>query len=183
MHCPQCKSGELNPSYIDKLFRGHTCGECGGNWILIEDYVSWKERHPEHSFTEANVTEEMQDTSKALLCPITGTIMRKLKISKDSHHRLDYSVSVGGVWLDKGEWDLLKQAGLAGCLNKILTEQWQNSIKDQQAEQTFDALYLSKFGEADYAKIQELRSWLNGHPKKADLRSFLLADDPYSAKR
>jgi Zn-finger nucleic acid-binding protein len=109
--------------------------------------------------------------------------MRKLRITKDSSHRLDYSMAVGGVWLDKGEWELLKSAGLAGSLDAILTEQWQTKIRDQKAEETFTQFYINKFGEDDYQKIKALREWLASHPHKADLRSYLLADDPYSAKK
>ena len=182
MRCTSCKNGNLNPSYLDKLFRAHTCDNCGGSWVLIEDYVSWKENHPEHEFVAADV-EAVEESDKAILCPMSGTIMRKLHISKDSQHKIDYSAAVGGVWLDKGEWELLKSAGLAGSLNGILTQQWQTRIQDEKAHQTFENLYLSKFGEQDYEKIKALREWLNGHPRKADLRSFLLAEDPYSAKR
>lgn len=182
MRCTSCKSGSLNPSYIDKLFRAHTCDNCGGDWILIEDYVSWKEANPEHQFDAVEVAE-IDDSAKAILCPKSGTIMRKLRISKDSSHKLDYSAAVGGVWLDKGEWQLLKKAGLAGSLNAILTEQWQKKIKEQKAESTFDALYLAKFGQQDYTKIKDLREWFSEHPQKADLRAFLLADDPYSASK
>lgn len=107
--------------------------------------------------------------------------MRKLRISKDNTHRLDYSSAVGGVWLDKGEWELLKHEGLAGSLNKILTEQWQGDIREQKTEETFSQLYRGKFGEQDYKKIKELRVWLNANPRKADLRAYLLAEDPYSA--
>jgi hypothetical protein len=28
-----------------------------------------------------------------------------------------------------------------------------------------------------------VREWLNTHPQKADLRAYLMAEDPYSAKR
>ena len=182
MLCTSCKSGKLNPSYIDSLFRAHTCDNCGGNWILIEDYVSWKERNPDQEFTTVEV-EDVQDSGKALLCPVSGAIMRKLRINKDSAHKLDYSARVGGVWLDKGEWELLKQEGLAGSLNAILTEQWQTKIKDQKAEATFEALYREKFGDEDYEKVKQLRSWLTDNPNKADLRAYLLADDPYSAKK
>lgn len=181
MRCTSCKKGTLQPSFIDKLFRGHTCDNCGGNWILIEDYVSWKERNPDYEFSEVEV-QDADESSSALLCPMTGKIMRKLRISKDSVHRLDYSVRVGGVWLDKGEWSMLKAEGLAGSLNGILTQQWQNKIKEERTEATFDALYLSKFGEQDYAKAKEIRAWLQDHPLRADLRSFLFADDPYSVK-
>lgn len=182
MHCTSCKVGKLNPSYIDQLFRAHTCENCGGNWILIEDYVFWKENNPQYQFEGAEVAE-LPDSNRALICPMSGSIMRKLRISKDSSHKLDYSAAVGGVWLDKGEWQLLKKSGLAGSLNGILTEHWQNKIKEQKAEETFDTLYLSKFGLEDYEKIKELRAWFNAHPKKSDLRAFLLAEDPYSASR
>ncbi len=40
--------------------------------------------------------------------------MRKLRLSTTTEHRIDYSASVAGVWLDKGEWQLLKEEGLAG---------------------------------------------------------------------
>jgi Zn-finger nucleic acid-binding protein/predicted RNA-binding Zn-ribbon protein involved in translation (DUF1610 family) len=182
MRCTSCKSGELTPSFIDQQFRAHSCTNCGGNWILIEDYVSWKERNPQHKFADIEVSE-LPDSSKAMLCPISGTIMRKLHISKDNSHRLDYSAAAGGVWLDKGEWELLKHEGLAGSLNKILTEQWQGKIREQKSEETFSHLYRTKFGEPDYQKIKELRAWLNANPHKADLRAYLLADDPYSAKK
>ncbi|MDP5032792.1 MAG: zf-TFIIB domain-containing protein [Paraglaciecola sp.] len=182
MQCTSCKQGELQVSFIDQQFRCHTCNNCGGNWILVEDYVSWKERYPEYQFTEAAVLDEAEDSSRALLCPVSGVIMRKLRISKDTSHRLDYSAPVGGVWLDKGEWDLIKAAGLAGSLNVLLTEQWQNKLREQRAKDTFTQLYLSKFGEDDYQKIKACRDWLHAHPKKADLRSYLLAEDPYSAK-
>lgn len=184
MQCTRCKEGNLQASFIEQQFRAHTCDHCGGNWILVEDYVSWKERNPQYSFAQGSVTDDdVADSQRALICPVTGVIMRKLRITKDSSHRLDYSMAVGGVWLDKGEWELLKSAGLAGSLNTILTEQWQTKIRDQKAEETFTQLYLNKFGEGDYQKIKALREWLASHPNKADLRSYLLADDPYSAKK
>ena len=71
MRCTSCKSGNLNPSYVDELFRAHTCDNCGGNWILIEDYISWKESHPDHEFADVNV-EELGETGNALLVPDDG---------------------------------------------------------------------------------------------------------------
>ena len=182
MRCPRCKQGNLQASFIDQQFRAHTCDNCGGNWILIEDYVTWKERHPHFQFTLAEV-EDIDDSQHALMCPMSGVIMRRLRITKDTSHRLDYSSPVGGVWLDKGEWELIKAAGLAGSLNGILTEQWQNKIREQNAEATFAQLYQNKFGAEDYQKIKDLREWLHTHPRKTDLRAYLLADDPYSAKK
>lgn len=182
MRCPGCKGANLNPSFLDDLFRTHTCKDCGGSWLLIEDYVTWKERNPEYTLSH-DASFEVEDTKQAMLCPISGTVMQKFRISHDSEHHLDYSAGVGGVWLDRGEWEYLKEHGLAGSLNKLFTSQWQKTIRTNSARIKFSDIYKEKFGEETYAKAKEIRKWLSGHPCKPDLRSYILADDPYSAER
>lgn len=182
MQCTQCKQGQLVPSFLDDLFRAHTCNHCGGNWILIEDFVSWKERNKAFEFKKENsFSEDTGDTKKALFCPVTGSIMRKFKISATTDHRVDYSAQVGGIWLDKGEWALLKTEGVAGVLNNVVTQQWQNKVREESAASHFADIYASKFGDETYKEIKALREWLNAQPNKADLRAYLLAEDPYSA--
>jgi len=182
MKCTSCKQGELNPSYIEGQFRAHTCSNCEGNWILIEDYVSWKERNPQFTFN-GSTSCELEESKVALLCPVTGTIMRKLRLSSTSEHKIDYSTNVGGVWLDKGEWELLKSKGLAGSLNAVLTAHWQRNIRMNTTKDNFSEIYKDKFGDNSYNKIKELREWLVNQPNKADLRAYLLAEDPYSAEK
>lgn len=182
MKCPSCASGHLFPDFIDDNLRSHKCNSCGGDWLLIEDFVSWKERHPEHEFSDNLSVEELaEDTGRALFCPVSGGIMRKMKISAQTPHRIDYSSAVGGVWLDKGEWGLLKSEGVAGSLNAIVTQAWQRQVKLTTTSQNFNAIYTDKFGEDTYSKLKEIRAWLHEHPQKADLRAYLMAEDPYSA--
>ncbi len=184
MKCTACNEGVLTPSFIDSLFRAHTCNHCGGNWILVEDFLAWQENNPEHQFDdELEYEEELSESSKALFCPITGSLMTKFRISSKTSHRIDYSVTTGGIWLDQGEWLLLKQEGIAGSLNRIVTQPWQNKIRAQNTKDNFIHMYESKFGKENYAKVKELKNWLQSHPQKADLRAYLLADDPYSAKK
>lgn len=182
MKCTSCKEGQLTPSFIEGQFRAHTCSNCDGNWILIEDYVAWKERNPQFVFNES-VQCEPEESKSALLCPVTGTIMRKLRLSTSTEHKIDYSASVGGVWLDKGEWQLLKSEGLAGSLNAILTAHWQKNIRINSTKDNFAEIYKEKFGEQAYQKVKELRAWLDQQANKADLRAYLLAEDPYSAEK
>ncbi len=182
MKCTSCKSGQLLPSFIEGQFRAHTCSHCEGNWILVEDYVSWKERNPQFSF-KTDSTCEAEDTKTAMLCPVSGLIMRKLRLSSNTVHRIDYSASVGGVWLDKGEWDLLKEEGLAGSLNSVLTTHWQRNVRLDSTKDNFSEIYKDKFGQDSYNKVKELRGWLAEQPNKADLRAYLLAEDPYSAEK
>jgi Zn-finger nucleic acid-binding protein len=185
MNCTSCNKGSLKPSFIDGVFRAHTCSHCKGDWILIENYVAWKEKNPNYEFAD-NVSfaiEDAEETKKALICPMSGQLMQKIKLSANNDHRLDYSVSVGGIWLDNGEWELLKSEGLAGSLNRVVTRQWQNQIRQDSAKQTFTELYQERFGSETYLKIKEVREWLDNQPKKSDLRNYLLAEDPYSADR
>jgi hypothetical protein len=44
-------------------------------------------------------------------------------------------------------------------------------------------IYHDKFADDLYAKIIEMRRWSNIQTYKADLRAYLMAEDPYSAKR
>ncbi|MAQ01446.1 MAG: hypothetical protein CL586_04880 [Alteromonadaceae bacterium] len=184
MNCTKCKSGVLQPSFLDGLFRAHTCSGCGGNWILVEDFVAWKEQNSEFQFAaDHTVTEDTEDTKKALLCPVTGTIMRKFKITAGTDHRVDYSAPVGGIWLDKGEWDLLKSEQVAGTLNNVVTQHWQKQIQRESSASNLSAIYSQKFGEENYEKVKAIRAWLINQPNKADLRAYLLAEDPYSASK
>ena len=104
MLCTSCQTGTLSSSSIEGLFKAHTCSDCGGDWVLIEDYAAWRERHPDYEFAKDINFEEIYiaDTKTAMLCPSTKTIMRKFKISATNTHRLNYSSAVGGLWLDKG---------------------------------------------------------------------------------
>jgi len=182
MKCTSCKIGELIPSFIEGQFRAHNCSHCNGDWLLIEDYVAWKERNPEYSFSE-DASCDVEDSTSALLCPVSGLIMRKLRLSQNTEHRIDYSASVGGVWLDKGEWQLLKEQGLAGSLNSVLTSHWQRNIRINNTKDNFTAIYTDKFGDDSYQRVKALREWLVEQPNKADLRAYILAEDPYSAEK
>ncbi|GAA0424889.1 hypothetical protein GCM10009133_36780 [Cocleimonas flava] len=183
MNCTSCNNGFLKPSSIEGQFPAHTCTDCGGNWILIEDYAAWLTLNPDYQFSEnIKIEPEAEDTKKALICPASGAIMRKFRISASNQHRVDHSSAVGGIWLDRGEWELLKAEGLAGSLNAIVTNQWQSKIRENSAEQTFSNLYKDKFGIDSYEKVKEFRAWLNEQPQQAELKAYLLAEDPYSAE-
>jgi hypothetical protein len=59
MQCTSCQTGTLNPSVIEGLFRANTCSGCGGDWVLIEDYAIWRERHPAYEFAKDIHFEEI----------------------------------------------------------------------------------------------------------------------------
>lgn len=184
MNCTSCNEGVLIAGLIEGQFRAHQCATCHGHWILIEDFVTWKEENPKHQFSDdVSLAHNLNGTKKALLCPQTGTIMRKFRISGSNEHRIDYSSNVGGLWLEQGEWELLKSENIANSLNSIVTKNWQKKIREQNSKENFDNIYNNKFGQETYQKVKEFRDWLETQEHKSDLRAYLFAEDPYSAEK
>ena len=179
--CPSCKTGKLKPGFIDELFRCQTCSDCEGNWIYLENYLHWLGRDKsEPNSIEPLVEKDENDTKNAMVCPVTGQIMLKYRISNKTSHRLDLSPSIYAIWLDKNEWELIKKEGLSRQLNQIFTEPWQRKVKSDQTKETLEAMYFEEFGEVDYAKLKEVRNWLGENDKKQSMLAYLLAKNPYS---
>ena len=182
MKCPSCKTGNLMHSHLEDMLPCCTCNQCSGHWLLLTDYLRWKDQAELSSTSSHEDAQiEVQDTKQALVCPVSGVLMLKYRISGQTSHRLDLSPGVNGIWLDKGEWELLKQEGLIDKLNHIFTAPWQRKLRAEQTKDTLSAVYAKQFGEEDYAKLQEVRQWLEQNPKKAYMLAYLVADNPYSA--
>jgi Zn-finger nucleic acid-binding protein len=140
------------------------------------------ELNKNHHF-EKDTKFEIDESKCALICPMTGVIMQKFRIDAETEHKLNYSHVVGAVWLDKGEWSMLKEMGYAGSLNKVFTLHWQKMIRENKTHAKFAKLYRTKFGHMDYERVRLFRHWLEHHPKKSELIAYLNASDPYSAER
>lgn len=186
MQCTSCNNGELVSSTLDGSLICHTCSSCHGNWIKLNDYIDW---HNTQQPTQAVVDEigvevDTVESSKALLCPETGSIMTKFRISSDTDHRLDWSNSAGAIWLDNGEWNLLKEKGVADKLNQIFSHEWQEKIVEQTARNTREARLVEKLGEDNYSRLKLVRTWLHeqSDEDKAIMISFLVSRDPFASK-
>ncbi|MFD1260097.1 zf-TFIIB domain-containing protein [Entomomonas asaccharolytica] len=186
MKCPSCQQGELKYSQLEESLPCQTCNHCAGNWLLLIDYLSWQsvtKFAPTPEEINTNTTIEVDETRRALLCPVSGKLMTKFRISSKTTHKIDLSTTVNGIWLDKGEWELLKQQGLSHKLNSIFTEPYQKSIREELASKSFAEHYQQQFGEETYQKLKTFRAWLDKQDKRAALLAYLIAEDPYSANR
>lgn len=177
MKCTSCKEGQLTHAYVDALFPCLTCSHCGGNWVKLADYLRWQESQP--SLPPANdASLDANDSTNALLCPETGSFMLKYRISHKNDHRLDLSPAANAIWLDKGEWELLKQEGLALQLNAIFTDQWQKKIRDAKTEETLSGLYQEMFKD-NYAALKEFKTIFDQMENRAEAVAYLMASNPY----
>lgn len=177
MKCTSCGEASLNSSYLEPQLPCYNCPACGGNLLMLTDFLRWKENHSVE-FAENSATVEAQETSKAMVCPKTGGLMTKYKISKDTEHRLDLSPSINAVWMDKGEWELLKEKGLASKINAIFTDHWQEEIRSEESADILSALYQKRFGEK-YDEIKAFRDLISDKEYRSAAIAYLLAEDPY----
>ena len=137
--------------------------------------MQWQKLNPEQELQSEALVEVVEETSKAMICPLSGTIMTKYRIAANTEHRLDLSPSINAVWLDKGEWDLLKEKGLANKINNIFTSHWQHSIHEEETSDLVNELYKKKFGE-HYEEIKAFKKTINKIKNPREVVAYLLAD-------
>jgi Zn-finger nucleic acid-binding protein len=180
MKCSSCKVGDLQASKLEGLFASHTCNHCGGDLILLGDFMQWQKLNPGTDLhSHASIDVVTPETSKAMICPLSGTIMTKYRITADTEHRLDLSPTINAVWLDKGEWDLLKQKGLATKLNNIFTDHWQREVHEDEASEILNDLHVKMFGE-HFDDIKRFKKMLEKMKNSREVIAYLLADEPHS---
>jgi Zn-finger nucleic acid-binding protein len=144
--------------------------------ILLGDFLRWQELNPESDFdVEAEVGVVAEETTRAMICPLSGTIMTKYRISADTEHRLDLSPTINAVWLDKGEWSLLKEKGLAKKLNQIFTNHWQRGVRDTETSEMLDELYARRFG-GQYEQIKAFKNVIEQMENRSEIVAYLLSD-------
>ena len=178
MKCTSCNNGVLEPSFLEAFLPAHTCTNCCGSLLHLKDYLRWLESVDLNKL-DSPLEVEVMETSHAMICPKTSTLMTKYRIAANTDHRIDLSPSINAVWLDHGEWDLLKERGLAGKLNSIFTDPWQKKVRLAKTADMLTQIYSEEFGEA-YEKIREFKNLLNGMDNQAQVIAYLVPEDPYS---
>lgn len=189
MKCTVCSNGRLEASYLEPLLPCHTCSHCGGSLLRMMDYFRWQNdsadlplstepSEPLVGITVNPVVDTAQETRKAVICPKSGVLMTKYRISAETDNRLDYSAASNAVWLDRGEWALLNANGLATQLNTVFTSHWQHEIRAQESSEVMEGLYKRRFGE-QYAALKAFREVLDSMEDRNEALAYLMAEDPY----
>lgn len=150
MKCTACKKGTLSPDHLEGQLPCHTCSNCGGTLLVLSDYLKWRGQTNLAVSTNKRSTEiQAEETKHAMLCPKTGGLMTKYRISKDTEHRLDYSPHANAFWMDRGEWPLLKQQGVTAQLHNVFSAHWQHDIRAEESAEILDQLYQETFNDQD----------------------------------
>ena len=173
MHCPHCKTHALSPTALEQGLVAAHCGQCDGSLLPLLNYRYWVGAS-HTSEPVPNPVGDVEDNHHALQCPKCQRLMIKYRIGLDSGNKIDLCANCDEVWLDSGEWTLLKQLGFHEQLPNIFTDVWQRNIRRQRQAALQQERYEKLIGTADFDRIKDFKLWLEQHPHKEQIKQYLI---------
>jgi Zn-finger nucleic acid-binding protein len=174
MICPACGAKHFAPVKIDGALPAEQCADCHGVWVELELYRMWRKNRPHQAAHDyAGEIIEVNDTVR--LCPKSGRMMTRIRVSNDNPLLLDYSVVAQGVWFDQGEWERLVALGLSDQLDAVVSERWQTDLRQTASRERLEKAMRARFGDTGYEELVRVRDWLATQPNRPEMIAFLNA--------
>jgi Zn-finger nucleic acid-binding protein len=176
MQCPVCKEVvQLQPAALeDGKLAAWRCVSCNGHWIRNADFWRWRAKVGNLPETPAIEPARMAPEAAGLrLCPDCHHVLGRYIVGHGVGFTVDRCRNCEGAWLDGGEWEALRARNLHDDLPRIFDDEWQRAVKREVQEQATEDRFRRRLGDADYARAQELRTWLDTHPRRSELFAYL----------
>jgi hypothetical protein len=174
MRSPMDPEITMEPLELEAGLMVRRCPQSGGCWISSEAYWRWQDRGGMSPPVGGGSLSPSDDAKRrTLLCPESGTLLMRYRVAADLPFFVERSSATGGIWLDAGEWEALRRAGIHRSLHLVFTAAYQNFRRRQAIEQTALANMHRALG-ADFAKVDEFRRWLAAHPARTQVLAWLL---------
>jgi Zn-finger nucleic acid-binding protein len=169
VQCPKDRKTELVDGVLADGLAVKCCPDCKGTWIPLEDYETWQSHQPAVEVralpTTLNVdyVQSPYDT-KAALCPACSYYLSRAKVSLKTPFYVERCSNCGGVWCDRGEWEILERLGLHTSIERLFTSEWQTKVKEQDYAEKERRATVEKLGDELAARVFELAELLENHP-------------------
>jgi hypothetical protein len=173
--CPQCADSTLVYAMLEPSLAAYSCGKCLGTLVSLAAYRAWREAAGSGRLpvVPAAVPEsDAADSIAAKKCPKCRSLMSKYRISAERTNRLDYCTHCDEVWLDDGEWHLVEGLALSGDFARLFTQAWQNMVQVEVTEAMEGSRLRGMLGN-DFARVEEMREWIQTHPRKLEILARL----------
>jgi Zn-finger nucleic acid-binding protein len=172
MKCPTCKSPRLEPRDIEASLNSHSCPQCSGSFIVFEHYLQWQESSPSIAQGASPPLPQTEDPGPRL-CPYCGRFMTRFRIALDLPFQLDRCGGCAGMWLESGEWAILRARGMLTRLNAIFADSYQLQLRQEEARRQQEDRYRTLLGEETFQRVQEFKRWSKPHAKRSVIMAFL----------
>lgn len=172
VQCPKDKNITLIDGILDDTLLVKYSPETGGIWLPREEYNAWVATQPSYELDLLAVVQLMQqidfqptpEDAQAGLCPETGRLMVRARVNTRRPFYVERSGPDGGIWLDRGEWEVLSMLGLHLQIDSLFSGEWQAVFREfQQLERQRQAT-IDKLGEELALQVFALGDALRAHP-------------------
>ena len=150
---------------LESGLEAYRCVDSGGHYIPSQAYLRWIQQQPArlpHLPKSAELAELAVDSSKTLFCPESGTLMSRFKVGHGFVFSIDRSIT-GGVWLDGGEWETLRQRNFHDEIHLVFTAPWQKQVRTTQAQAIYEQTLRASLGQDLLDRLTLLRTELLDH--------------------
>lgn len=188
MRCPACTPvTPLEVRTTEPHLRTFHCPRCSGLWLRNADYIVWM-KHIDFVPGPTSVVRgggERGDGVREVglrACPDCQHVLARYRLGYGVSFVVDHCRHCAGTWFDAGEWDSLRASGLHDDLLHVFTEEWQQTLRDEERRARLDAEFRDRVGGTDHDRLLQVKQWLDGHPRRPEMLAFLQSR-PHSPPR
>lgn len=185
MRCPKCKKADLEDGILEEgNFLVKYCPECFGFLIPRQEYETWQAQVPRWEPQPEILSDRLErlgenfvpspyDT-KAALCPECQSYLSRSRVSLKTPFYVERCMKCGGIWCDKGEWEILEALGLHTRLHEMFSTGWQTRIRETSLVLREREALVEKLGQELAQYIFDLAEILETHPYGDFAASYIL---------
>jgi Zn-finger nucleic acid-binding protein len=167
--CPKDKQVPLVDQVLNHDLHTMHCPECAGYWLPGEAYRLWQQRQP---IDQQNVMPKVLDVpfessttdTQAALCPECQHYLSRAKLGQKHSFYLERCSNCGGLWCDRGEWEVLQQMGIQASLSYVFSGEWKTRLKALEYAERERQATIDKLGDDIAERLFELAELLERHP-------------------
>ncbi|WP_309230119.1 zf-TFIIB domain-containing protein [Oscillatoria sp. FACHB-1407] len=169
VQCPKEKQVELTGGTLAEGLVVNHCPDCEGMWISAEDYKSWQSHQGSGDEIVLPTTLDVAYTpasfdSRGALCPECNCYLARAKVSLKTPFYVERCVNCGGIWCDRGEWEVLQFMGIHTAIDQLFSSEWQTRVKELESAERERRATIEKLGEDLAYRVFELAELLENHP-------------------
>ncbi len=172
--CPKCKTTELRHALLQGNLPGHSCHNCGGALLNLVTYRDWREFRAVKSNATPSIAAAAvaKDSTGLAHCSKCKGVMTKYRISSEIPNRVDYCAHCEDLWMDRGELEALEAVIRAGYLTKIVTQPWQEHVRNESTKHLEEDRMKRLLG-PDYERLLEFSEWVKRSPNRDEIIAYL----------
>ncbi len=168
MDCPKERGIELIDHVLPGGLAVKHCPSCAGNWLPVEDYIGWQQQQQPTANTPAaqadlSYTPSLLD-SRTALCPNCRGFLSRARVGSANPFYVERCPQCGGMWCDRGEWEVLAGLGLHTMIDQLFSSDWQSRMREREFTTRERLALIDKLGSDLARQIFDLAEQLEKHP-------------------